>query len=68
MVDKRNQCDTLQHMEIGLPEHPTAATTITIRLPIGFKDAIQRIADKEHRTLSGMIRLILWRAIEQEAK
>ena len=58
--------NTFEHMEIGLPEHP--AETITIRVPADFKDAIQRIADKEHRTLSGMIRLILWRAIEQEAE
>ena len=55
-------------MEIGLPEQPLGASTITIRLPNDFKDAIQRIADREQRTLSGMIRLILWRAIEQDAK
>ena len=55
-------------MKAGLPEHRISATTITIRLPAGFKDAIQRIADKDHRTISGMIRLILWRAIEKDVE
>ena len=43
--------------------NPTSMTQISITLPPPLKAELQRIADREHRSLAGQIRLFLERSV-----